>query len=288
MQGVGADLSLLPKIPAEARCGPRQRRERADGLVCCWQNRAAPDAQHLLDRDANAPEENLPCFFIAAVDIPRPSTNCLTKGNHLVGQISPGFGPMVFRVVGKFHQHWVDPAEYIAHGVTVLMQPGKRSVGLVRRARRARIRSTCLWFEEIMFNHNNGLSQIAKERHSRCQPMQVNSCAFQKPCDACFPQQFGGLWPHNAAGHKNMWTTAPSTPPRKSFKVAPASAACSTTHRGVMARPREKSKDFSALCVTSSLARELDLGSLDALNRQFTQWVEGAIQRPGSIPSSTA
>ena len=68
--------------------------------------------------------------------------------------------------------------------------------------------------------------------------------------------------------------TAPSTPPRKSSKSAPASAACSPTRPCGTARPKEKSNDFFAPSATSSSCRELDLSSLEALNRQFTHWVE--------------
>ena len=73
---------------------------------------------------------------------------------------------------------------------------------------------------------------------------------------------------------RSMWTTAPFTPPRKSSKSAPASAACCITRRCAMARPRAKIERFFRTVRDQFLARDLDLSSLDALNRQFTQWVE--------------
>ena len=70
------------------------------------------------------------------------------------------------------------------------------------------------------------------------------------------------------------WTTAPSTPPRKSSKSAPGSAACWPTRRCGMARPKEKWSASFRTVRDQFLSLQLDLSSLEALNRQFTHWVE--------------
>src|SRR6266404_5980154 len=119
MQGVGADSSLLLKIPAEARSltdeGKRQMLPSVAGKIGHHQT------QHLVDRVPKVPCQTLPRLFIAAVNSALMQ-QLLNERFHLSGEISPGFGPMVLRVSGKVHQRW-HPAEYVSRHVTVLMQP---------------------------------------------------------------------------------------------------------------------------------------------------------------------
>jgi hypothetical protein len=60
---------------------------------------------------------------------------------------------------------------------------------------------TCLWFEEIMFNHNNGLSPTRERQTVPTDAREL--CAFRNPTMLAL-QQLGGLRPHNATGHKIM------------------------------------------------------------------------------------
>src|SRR6266496_2752740 len=198
MQSVGADSSLLLKVSAEAGSltdeGKRQMLTFVAGKIRQHQ------VQHLVDRVAKVPRQTLPRLFIAAVD-PALMHQLLNERLHLSGEISPGFGPTVLRIAGKMHQCW-HPAEYVALCVTVLMQPGDVALDWFAEPGGSDT-VTCLWFEEIMFNHNNGLSQTRETR--------------QVPIDAkqnYVPSEtgrhlrlgsFGGLRPHNAAGHKK-WT----------------------------------------------------------------------------------
>jgi hypothetical protein len=81
----------------------------------------------------------------------------LNEGFHLSGEISPGFGPMVLRVSGKVHQRW-HTAEYVSRHVTLLMQPSNVALDWFAEPGGSDT-VTGLWFEEIMFDHDNGLSQ---------------------------------------------------------------------------------------------------------------------------------
>ena len=79
----------------------------------------------------------------------------------------------------------------------------------------------------------------------------------------------------NAASPSNCSsTTAPSTAPRRSPSSAPASAASCATPPSATPPPRAKSNASSAASAISSSSSKLDLSSLEALNRQFTHWVE--------------